>query len=157
MPMQCKLLGFCLLIVCGYLVGDSLALAVRRQEALLREYRLALALMVQMVSEGLSSRDIWLKLLEREDSFPEMQLSRSDSLREYRLPGLLPLEINRELDKAFDEIGCLSKEALMEKIRSKRRFSDEILQDIVRKRCKAEGLYRKVSLLCALALAILLL
>ena len=69
MPMQCKLLGFCLLMVCGYLVGDSLALAVRRQEALLREYRLALALMVQMVNEGLSSRDIWLKLLEREDSF----------------------------------------------------------------------------------------
>ena len=157
MPIHCKLLGLCLLTVCGYLVGDSLALALKKQEALLREYQLVLALLAQMVSEGLSSRDIWYKLLERSASFPKMQLSHCSSLREYRLPGLLPLEMRRELDKVFGEAGCLSKDALLENIRSKKHLSEEILQNIVQKRCKAETLYRKVSLLCALALAILLL
>lgn len=154
--MLLKMVGFFLLPLSGYLLGNGKIHSLLQEKAILEQYCKMLQAVSQMAGWGYSCHEILQKLREQESFYSELRLWDCAELRKFTLPGALRADVRENLGEIFPYIGLLQVEPLQLEIQHYQSMAQNIIRndDIII--CKAKQLYSKIGFWCGLALAIFL-
>lgn len=154
--MELKLLGAVLLVLAGTAAGQAAAKRRQKIAAALQQYQNLMQYIRILALAGNYSPDEILCKAIQQGSYPELALSGTVHLREYRLPPWLPPSANA-LSGVFPEIGTLQKEELGQLLMQYDQLARELEKIAKENACKANKLYTKAGTLTGLLLAVLLL
>ena len=151
-----KLFGAVLLVLAGTAAVQAAARRCQKVAAALQQYRNLLQYIRILALAGNYGPDEILHKAIQQKSYPELALSGTLHLREYRLPPWLPPSANA-LSGVFPAIGTLQKEELGQLLTQYDQLASELEKIARENTCKANKLYTKAGTLAGLLLAVLLL